>query len=101
MKKSQHYPADWPTLSYTIKAANRWQCQACGRQCRRPGEMYLGWQYELTLAHITQNYEAEAVQLAPLCLPCHLRYDAAHSWLARRRNARQRQRQAGQLTLAL
>jgi hypothetical protein len=86
------YPADWAVIAQAVKEANQYRCAACDRQCRRPGEFYLGWQYELTCAHITQDYAAPVVQLAALCLPCHLRHDARLVWVARRRKA-------GQLTL--
>ena len=95
----QLYPSDWPALAREIKHICGYTCQACGVQCRRPGEFWLGWHYELTVAHISQDYDGEVVQLAALCLPCHLRYDAAHSFIARQRRRRLRQRQAGQLTL--
>lgn len=94
------YPADWREIAYIVKDANGWCCMQCSRQCRRPGEMYLGWEYTLTVAHICQNYDGEAVYVAPLCAPCHLTYDAPHSWLARRRHLRWRLRSAGQLTLS-
>lgn len=91
------YPAQWPAIAVTIKEACGWICQSCGRQCRRPGQFYLGWEYELTLAHLTQDYEAEAVTVAALCVPCHFAYDAPLVWVARRRWARYRLREAGQL----
>lgn len=93
------YPVDWPEISYIVRSYNNWRCLACDKCCRRPGEMFLGWEYELSVAHICQDYEAEAVYVAALCLPCHLRYDAPHSWIARHRRARIRQRVAGQLSL--
>lgn len=93
------YPVDWPEISRIVKAANGWCCLGCGKQCRRPGELFLGWEYELSVAHICQDYEAEAVYVASLCLPCHLRYDAPHSWIARHRRNRIRQRVAGQLEI--
>lgn len=97
--KTLFYPADWPTLTREIKEANGYVCLGCQRQCRRPGEMWLGWEYELSCAHICQDYEAEAVYVAALCLPCHLRFDAPHSWIARRRRNRLRQHIAGQLDI--
>lgn len=93
------YPDDWPDIAYSIKEANDWRCMQCNRQCRRPGELYLGWEYTLTVAHICQNYEADAVYVAPLCAPCHLLFDSVHSWLARRRKRMVRLRLAGQLEI--
>lgn len=97
LTKSLLYPYDWPEIAYLVKAANHWRCQACDRQCRRPGEFYLGWEYELAVAHICQDYESESIHVAPLCARCHLVFDAPHSWIARLRNRRWQQRQAGQL----
>lgn len=93
------YPTEWPTIARYIKEACAWRCAVCDRQCRRPGEFYLGWEYELALAHITQDYLAPAVQVACLCGSCHLRHDAPLGWVARRRADRWRARQAGQLKL--
>lgn len=95
------YPVEWPQIVLDIKEANDWRCQQCGRQCRRPGELWLGWEYELTVAHVMQDYDAPEVFVAPLCVPCHFRHDAPYSWLARRRWQRDRQANAGQLMLSL
>jgi hypothetical protein len=32
------YPKNWEDISLQIKTAANWQCQDCGRVCRRPGE---------------------------------------------------------------
>lgn len=93
------YPSDWPTIAYAVKSGNHWRCQACNKLCRRPGEMYLGWEYEIALAHLCQDYEAEAINVAALCAACHLAYDAGHSWIARQRQMRARMERAGQLVL--
>lgn len=95
------YPTDWHELARSIKDANGYVCQGCDKQCRRPGELWLGWEYTLTVAHLCQDYEGEAVCVACLCLPCHLRHDAPLSGVARQRNRRWRQHHAGQLALAL
>jgi hypothetical protein len=94
------YPLQWQEIAATVKAANDYRCQACNKQCRRPGELNLGWEYKLTLAHTTQDYDADVVCVSPLCLPCHLKFDSPLVWVARRRQ-RLRQRLAGQLALAL
>lgn len=99
--KNALYPDNWADIAYMIKDANGWCCMQCGRQCRRPGELNLGWEYVLTVAHICQGYEASAVYVAPLCLPCHLLFDAPHSWLARQRRLRWRRHVAGQLNFTL
>lgn len=93
------YPQNWRELAFAVKEANGWRCGACDRQCRRPGEFWLGWEYELTVAHLGHDYEAEIVQVAPMCRRCHFRYDAPHSWRARHRHRRYRRRLAGQLEI--
>lgn len=93
------YPTDWQRIATDIKAACGYVCTLCGLQCRRPGEMYLGWAYESHIAHITQDYAAPVVQVACLCAACHLRHDAPLAWVARRRAERWRMRAAGQLEL--
>lgn len=98
---SEHYPAGWPDIAREIKEACDWCCLECGKQCRRPGEFYLGWEYELAAAHICQDYEGEAVNVAALCGRCHLAFDAGHSWIARQRRERWRRGQAGQLMIGL
>jgi hypothetical protein len=96
------YPTDWYDLSQFVKEANNWCCQSCGRQCRRPGEFFMGIEYELTVAHLDPySYDGEIAQVASLCIGCHLRYDAPFGWIARQRNHRQRQWQAGQLSMAM
>lgn len=32
------YPANWDELARSIKDAANWQCENCGRPCRKPGE---------------------------------------------------------------
>lgn len=93
------YPNDWAALAKEIKAANAYVCQECGQQCRRPGEMHLGWEYELTVAHYDNDYDAPAIFLVAICAPCHLRHDARFVWWARRRHERRRRLQAGQLEI--
>lgn len=98
--KTLQYPCDWPDIAYSIKESNDWCCMQCDKRCRRPGELYLGWEYTLTVAHLDDGYEAEATTVAALCAPCHLAYDAPHSWIARRRRLRWRRHAAGQLVFA-
>src|SRR6478609_3783938 len=99
MMKYLSYPDNWRSLARDIKAANCYVCQSCNKRCRQPGEMYLGWEYELTVAHYDQCYSDPEIFVACLCLPCHLRHDAPFSGLARRRHARIRGLLAGQLVL--
>lgn len=96
---SEHYPPNWPEIAAEIKAACNYVCQECGKQCRRPGEFYLGWEYELTVSHYDHVYDAPEIFCVALCIPCHFLHDCRHSWAARMRWQRLRQRQAGQLFL--
>lgn len=93
------YCDDWRIVSTEIKQSCAWRCTCCGLQCRRPGEPYRGWQYELALAHISQDYHAPVVQCQPLCAACHLAHDAPLSGVARRRAERWRRRAAGQMEM--
>lgn len=95
------YPDDWDSVATTIKEACDWQCQQCGKQCRRPGEVWDGWVNTLTVAHYYGDYDAPAAFCVALCAPCHLNHDAPFSWLSRQRNERFRRYMAGQLELKL
>lgn len=86
-------------IARSIKSAVGYRCMVCDRLCRRPGELWLGWDYELHVAHLSQDYTAPVVTVAALCGACHFRHDSTLSWVARRRVERWRQREAGQLAL--
>lgn len=90
----ERYPVEWDIIAADIKSAVDWQCQACGAQCRRPGEAFDTHRRTLTVAHVWPDDhapDAPVVCVAALCAPCHLRFDAS-------RKARQRieQRTLGQ-----
>lgn len=34
-----YYPLDWPEIALAVKADAGWRCTACGRPCRKPGEL--------------------------------------------------------------
>lgn len=91
------YPDDWAQISYAIREANQWTCQQCDRLCRRPGELYLGWEYTLTVAHWERDYTSSEIFATCLCLPCHFLHDAPYAWHSRRRHQRIRRWLAGQL----
>jgi hypothetical protein len=95
----EFYPHEWRDLAREIKELCEWRCQQCGRQCRRPGEFYLGWAYELTVAHYFHEYNTPTAFVVALCAPCHFAHDAEFVWHARRRWARHRLHLAGQLRL--
>lgn len=99
--KMARYPIDWLTLVREIKDACNWECQNCDQQCRKPGEPYDTMRRTLTVAHWDHIYDQPVAFVVCLCCPCHLRHDAPVAWTMRRRYIRQRQRQAGQLTLEL
>jgi hypothetical protein len=96
---TQIYPTNWPELAQEIKAACDWQCQKCGKQCRRPGEPRLTWETELTVAHYDHVYDVPEVFVVALCVPCHLRHDAPFAWWHRHQRRRIFQSEAGQLDL--
>lgn len=97
--KSAFYPVDWPIIAREVKEANGYICQECDCQCRRPGEMWIGWEYELTVSHYFHDYDSAEVFCAALCAPCHFAHDAKFSGQARLRWRRLRQQLAGQLAL--
>ena len=76
MQRSR-YPADWTAIATAVKDANDWQCQACGKQCRRPGQKLDTHRNTLTVAHLNHNPDAPVCCVAALCAPCHLSYDWA------------------------
>lgn len=97
--KIDFYPADWSQIARIVKEYNGWCCQACGCQCRRPGELNLGWQFGLTVAHYDHVYDAPEVFVVAMCIKCHFAHDAPFVWSARRRHERARRQVAGQLAL--
>lgn len=101
MLKILLYPDDWQKITAYIKESVGYICQQCGKQCRRPGEMYLGWEYEMHIAHYDQDYDSPSIFVVAYCAVCHFRHDAPYVWHARRRHARLRGQLAGQLALAL
>jgi hypothetical protein len=101
VRKNTLYPDDWPAISFEIREACGWECMACGKKCRRPGEPWDGHKRTLTVAHYDNIYDAPEVFCVALCVCCHFRHDARYSWIARRRWEHWRRRMAGQLPLAL
>jgi hypothetical protein len=90
----ERYPADWKAIAHAIKSVCDWQCQACGKQCRRPWEAFDTHQRTLTVAHLCPEDhapDAPVVFVAALCAPCHLQMDAPRK--ARKRRERNRHRQ--------
>lgn len=79
------YPPDWPAIARAVKDAADWRCEACGLQCRRPGEPFDTHRRTLTVAHLDHNpANCDRDNLKALCAPCHLRYDAPRKAADRR-----------------
>jgi hypothetical protein len=86
-RRRDRYPIDWLRLATEIKELCGYICQDCGKRCRRPGEPFDTVRRTLTIAHVwpaDHAPDAEIVCCAPLCAPCHLRYDAERKAYARR-----------------
>lgn len=72
------YPVEWNALATEVKEAAGWECQECGRQCRKPNEAHVSHKFTLTVAHLMPDDhapDAPEVFVAALCAPCHLRID--------------------------
>lgn len=96
------YPKDWNRIAFEIKEAANWECQMCGKLCRKPGESLTdfckrrgGSSYEvmekpqrftLTVAHLDHDPSNPNARLAALCSVCHLTYDKEHHAANRKRN---------------
>ena len=74
-----NYPENWPEIALEIKEEAQWQCECCGKQCRRPGEPFDTHKNTLTVAHCNHiGMDCRPENLAAMCSQCHLRYDAIH-----------------------
>lgn len=73
------YPADRDAIARRVKDEAGWWCEGCGKQCRRPGEPFGTHRRTLTVARLDHDpSNCRRDNLAALCAPCHLRYDAGH-----------------------
>ena len=73
------YPDNWPVIARAIKEEADWQCEMCGKQCRRPDEPFDTHRRTLTVAHCNHvESDCRPENLVAACAPCHLRYDAPH-----------------------
>ena len=87
----RRYPADWPEIARRVKEAAGWRCQACGMQCRRPGEPFDTHKRTLTVHHINHEpMDLRPENLIALCSGCHLRADARHHAATRKKRAQAR-----------
>ena len=73
------YPDNWNEIAEKIKIEADWQCECCGKQCRRPQEPFDTHKRTATVAHCN-HIESDCCpeNLACMCAPCHLRYDSNH-----------------------
>lgn len=73
------YPTAWDAIALDVKTESDWQCEKCGKQCRRPGEPFDTHRRTLTTAHCNHRpMDCRPENLAALCAPCHLKYDAKY-----------------------
>lgn len=73
------YPENWKQIAIEVKNRAGWKCSMCGKQCRRPGEPFDTHRNTATVAHLNHDEsDCRTENLACLCAPCHLRYDATH-----------------------
>lgn len=71
------YPADWDAIAATIKEQAGYKCQACGKQCYKPGEKVHETRFVLTVAHVNHvESDCRPENLVAACSVCHLKYDA-------------------------
>lgn len=81
------YPKNWKEIALRIKNEAQWQCECCGKQCRRPWEVFDTHKNTLTVAHCNHiEMDVRPENLAAMCAPCHLRYDAVHHGESRYKN---------------
>lgn len=81
------YPVEWKAIAASIKEESEWQCELCGKQCRRPGESFDTHRNTATVAHLNHiEQDCRPCNLVCACAPCHLRYDAQHHAESRRKN---------------
>ena len=73
------YPANWKQIAQEVKEEADWQCEMCGKQCRRPGEPFDTHRNTATVSHRNHiEQDCRPCNLVCACAPCHLRYDAGH-----------------------
>jgi len=78
-EEKARYPANWKEIALEIKNGCDWKCQACGKQCRRPGEPFDTHRNTMSVAHLDHTPENCAPEnLRGWCSKCHLQYDAKH-----------------------
>ena len=110
------YPKDWEQTALAIKTAADWQCEQCGKACRKSGESLIDFaqrvsdredigavrthpqKWTLTVAHLDHDpTNSDPSNLKALCAPCHCRLDVQPSSMARKRKLKRER--LGQMTL--
>jgi hypothetical protein len=116
MKNRHLYPEDWEKISLELRQQYNWQCQCCGKHCRRSGESIKNFiertgaseaevvahpiRWCLTIAHLNHEpSDCRHENLTAMCAPCHLRNDAKRHAQSRKINRRKAQEAQGQLIL--
>lgn len=65
--KRENYPVDWESRALACKERAGWRCEGCGRECRKPGEVFDTHRRTLTASHKNHDeWNAEA-ELWALC----------------------------------
>lgn len=85
------YPADWKAISARIREREGNRCKWCGAENYKPHPR-TGKRVVLTVAHLNHDErDCSDANLAALCQPCHLGYDAkehakhaAETWRSRK-----------------
>jgi len=73
------YPADWDEIALAVKNEADWQCECCGKQCRKKGEKFDTHKRTATVMHLNHKpMDCRPENLICGCAPCHLRYDNKH-----------------------
>ena len=88
------YPPNWVEIALIIKTEADWQCERCGKQCRRPGDPFSGHRDTLTVHHCNHEpMDCRPTNLAALCAPCHLTVDAPYKAAKRHASRDPKQKQ--------
>ena len=88
------YPPNWKEIADAVKAEADYQCELCGKQCRRHGEQFDTHRRTATVMHCNHDEsDCRPENLACACAPCHLRYDAKHHAQSRRKKRNEGQLQ--------
>lgn len=107
----ERYPADWKTISLSIRERSGGQCECegeCGlhrttpgpRRCQERNGDAAKWakgKVVLTVAHLDHDpMNCEPENLKAMCQRCHLRYDVPHHMANARKT---RDRKSGQMSM--